>query len=430
MAKKEKQVKRPSEHWHRLDNTANIFPVISSKYGSNVFRYSVCLKEDIRPELLQEAVEICLQSFVIFRVKIRKGLFWFYFDENVALPRVRPEDDYPCKEIDPKENNQFLFRVTYYQNKINLEAFHALTDGAGSMPFIQAIVCRYLLLAHPEVFSEEDHNRDWFAGSGNNTEDAYVKNYVPMKKKKFKDGLGYRLRGEKNAMRNIALTHVHLPLSLVKEKSRAHGASISQYFVAILAHQIWEKELHRIPPRHPVNIVLPVDLRRMFSSQTSLNFFSNVHISFNYRGDVTFTSLLEEAKKQFTEKITKEKMLEKISYTVGSGYSMVARLIPLLIKNFGLKIYHKIGAKTASLAFSNVGGMTFPACFEPYIASAVAVLATNEREAFKCAAVSFKDTLTLTFSSTLKSKDLEQGIVQYLGREGLEPLVETSGLEY
>ena len=41
--------------WHKLDNTANLFPVIVSETVSNVYRISVTLKEDIDPELLQKA---------------------------------------------------------------------------------------------------------------------------------------------------------------------------------------------------------------------------------------------------------------------------------------------------------------------------------------------------------------------------------------
>ena len=39
--------------WDKLDNTANLFPVIVSENVSNVYRISVTLTEDIDAELLQ-----------------------------------------------------------------------------------------------------------------------------------------------------------------------------------------------------------------------------------------------------------------------------------------------------------------------------------------------------------------------------------------
>ena len=48
--------KKTISKWRRLDNTANIFPVIASESMSQVFRVSVTLKKEVRPELLQQAL--------------------------------------------------------------------------------------------------------------------------------------------------------------------------------------------------------------------------------------------------------------------------------------------------------------------------------------------------------------------------------------
>ena len=46
--------------WDKLDNTANLFPVIAGEDMTNVYRISVTLKEDIIPQKLQEALDIIL----------------------------------------------------------------------------------------------------------------------------------------------------------------------------------------------------------------------------------------------------------------------------------------------------------------------------------------------------------------------------------
>ena len=43
--------------WYKLDNTANIFPVVSNKRISSVFRVSVSLKQEIVEDILKEALE-------------------------------------------------------------------------------------------------------------------------------------------------------------------------------------------------------------------------------------------------------------------------------------------------------------------------------------------------------------------------------------
>ena len=67
--------KKTISKWRRLDNTANIFPVIASESMSQVFRVSVTLKKEVRPELLQQALEDILPHISNFRVRLRRGLF-------------------------------------------------------------------------------------------------------------------------------------------------------------------------------------------------------------------------------------------------------------------------------------------------------------------------------------------------------------------
>ena len=57
--KKEKKNKNPRKiRWDKLDNTALIFPVIAGEGMTNTYRISVELIEDIKPELLQEALDM------------------------------------------------------------------------------------------------------------------------------------------------------------------------------------------------------------------------------------------------------------------------------------------------------------------------------------------------------------------------------------
>ena len=138
---------RWKNRWRRLDNTAKIFPVIANENVSQVFRISATLKEPVNPELLSRALEEILPEIRNFRVKLRRGLFWYYFEENDRIPQVKRENTYPCRFIDPHGNQRFLFRVTYYEKRINLEVFHALTDGLGAVNFLKCLIRQYLRLA-------------------------------------------------------------------------------------------------------------------------------------------------------------------------------------------------------------------------------------------------------------------------------------------
>ena len=127
--------KKEKLYWRRLDNSAKIFPISAGKKYSTVFRLSVVLTEKVEPNILKEAVNQALIKYISFKVKMKTGFFWFYFEENLKEPKVEEEKDYPCTYIDPKKNNDYLFKVTYFENKINLDIFHSLTDGNSRIYF-------------------------------------------------------------------------------------------------------------------------------------------------------------------------------------------------------------------------------------------------------------------------------------------------------
>ena len=102
-------------HWEKLDNTANIFPVIADESMTNTYRIEACLTETIQKELLQEALDLVLPKFPGFDLRLRVGIFWYYLEENgKPAPRVHEEDTYPCRLIRRNKNNSYMFRVTYY----------------------------------------------------------------------------------------------------------------------------------------------------------------------------------------------------------------------------------------------------------------------------------------------------------------------------
>ena len=74
--------------WDRLDNTAHLFPVIAGESMSNVYRISVTLTELVDRELLQQALDMVLPKFDGFNLRLRQGVFWYYFEETASRHRV------------------------------------------------------------------------------------------------------------------------------------------------------------------------------------------------------------------------------------------------------------------------------------------------------------------------------------------------------
>ncbi len=426
MADKDPRIKR----WHRLDNTANLFPVITNRKFSNVYRISFNLSEPVVPELLQEALAKTLPRFSAFKVRLHRGFFWHYLEENTQTPLISEEDDTACLYIDPAVNHLFLFRLCYFNTRISLETYHVLSDGTGSFQFLRAIVCQYLLLAHPTHFSQADKAKFWFAQHSTDTEDSYVHNYTPTKKASFAIGRGYRIRGERSAPGELSILHAHIPVGDLLQLARSKNVSISHYITACIAFGLYEAQLKNKPSKYPVNIFIPVNLRNLFPSTTTLNFFSNIYVSLKFSEPVTFDDILLQVKKQYTEKASKESMMEKISYTVGSGYSPFIRAVPLFIKMIALRIIFERSAKSSTMGFSNLGVIDMPDIFTPYITGTSFLLNTISREPFKTTACSFGDIFTLSFTSSLRNMDIHRAILRKLSDDGLCVTVQSNGVDY
>lgn len=413
--------------WHRPDNNAHLFMAVSGKKLSNVFRISVVLKENIEPVLLQQALEDTLPHFKAFAVRIKKGLFWNYFETNNAVPQIEEEKNFPCRYMDPHQNNLFLFRVSYFGRKVNLEVFHALTDGTGGLNFLLAVCYRYIMLKHRDDFSEKELKSLYGISYSTNTEDSYIKNYTPTKKETYGSQRAHILKGEIFPLDTVGVIHANIRIDQIKKAAKSYGATITQYLAACIQWGIYT-ELNKIPPKYPINTFIPVNLRPYFGSTTTLNFFSGITISIDYKEkNYEFTDVIEEVKCQFKTKLTKEAMSSKLAYTVGDGYSIPARIVPFPLKKLALQIIYKRSRRSNSMTLTNVGPVEVLPRFKPYFEKFILLLSASEKERIKSSVISYENTLVFSFSSVFKRCNYQKYIIRKMAEDGLEIVIESNG---
>ena len=68
--------------YYKLDNAAQIYPIVSTRHRQGSYRLAAVLYEDIDKENLHTALNIAIKRFPFFKVQLKKGFFWFYFEEN------------------------------------------------------------------------------------------------------------------------------------------------------------------------------------------------------------------------------------------------------------------------------------------------------------------------------------------------------------
>ncbi len=426
--KKGKRKSRETK-WHKLDNTAKIFPVIASENLSNVYRISVTLSEKVRPKLLQEALEKVLPWFSVFHVRLRRGIFWYYFETNKKTPRVEEEATYPCRYIDPYSGNQYLFRVTYYQNRINLEVFHALTDGLGAVSFLKELTYQYIRRAKPDLV--QDVNDGPSVDCSFNMEDSYLKNYKKTDKKRYQTGKAYQLKGEMLPPTTMGIIHGYIDIISLKSLCKQKKASITQYLITVLVWSIYKEYLNEQPSKKPICINVPVNLRQFFDSTTTKNFFAILLTRFNAdRENISFEEILELVKKDLSEQLTKENLEKLISYNVSNEKSWIIRAFPLFLKNWGIKYIYRNSVKAFTATLTNIGAINILPEYRSYIKQFHVFLGVSQKQTLKCSLCSYEDKLVLTFSSVLKDVSLQKAFFRKISRDGADVIIESNGVYY
>lgn len=413
--------------WRRLDNSAKIFPIASSKKYSSVFRLSAVLKERVNPKTLKMAVKIALDKIPSFKVKLKKGLFWYYFEENSKDIRIEKEKNYPCKYIDPNTNNDYLFKVTYYENKINVDIFHSLTDGNSGVIFLKEIVYTYIELSHPQDFNT---NLRMERKLSNNTEDDYLKNYDKNSKPAKSGKKAYILKGKKLPLAAIGVIHVNINIEELKKKAKENGVTVTQYLTAVIIHAIYNTNYKEYDGKKPIKICIPVDLRKYFKSETINNFFSYITLQANMENEnlQKFEGILEFVKKGFEEKLTMEEISKTMSANVKLGNNIFIKTIPLFLKLIIVKLSYIEIRKYTTTTFSNIGRIGIIGEYQKYIDKFLMLIAPESVEKIKCSSCSFENNLVFTFTSTLQGTKVEEEFCKKLKEEGISITVEGNGV--
>ncbi|HIX15725.1 MAG TPA: MFS transporter [Candidatus Hungatella pullicola] len=424
MAKLEGQ----GERWRKLDNTAKLFPAIANEGLSNVYRISAVLKEEVVPGILQRALEEILPQFEGFSVRLHKGFFWYYFETNHRMPVIEREEEYPCKYIDPHNTQLFLFRLSYFGKRINLEVFHAITDGLGAVQFLKAVVYRYLDLKADERTGHRAPQRI-SSDVSMNVEDSYVRNYTRKKGKSYSSRKAYALKGPKLPPGEENILHGYLPMEQVKRVCKEKKVSVTKLLAASLIWSVYEEYVKGNPGKEPIGISLPINLRKYFGSQTMSNFFAVTLLRVaTDQGEITFDGILAQISRQMDEQITKEKLEETISYNVSNEKKWYLRAAPLFLKFGVLNLIFWRNDKAYTMTLSNIGPIQLVKEYENQVERFQMMIGVSPRQPMKCGVCAYRQEIAVTFTSVFADTRLQDRFFGFLKTLGIDSTLESNGI--
>lgn len=413
--------------WNKLDNAGKIFPPAINRYDTKVFRFSCELTEDINPDILQYALEATIEQFSIYKSVLERGIFWYYLEASDIQPKVSPEYKKICAEIYHKNRVNLLFEVTYYRTRINLEVFHALSDGTGALHFLQTLIINYLSELHDIRI-----NPEWFEDSSDfqKSSDSFQKYYSNKKLSKDKGkkyGKAYKMRGLKYSGYRIKLIKANIPASQLLEKSHEYNCSLTVFLTSCLISAIGD-EIPLRKRKKPVVISVPVNLRKYFKSETARNFFGTMNIGYDFStGSDKFEDIISSVKQEFKENLTFEKLSDRINSFSKVEHNALAKIAPLFFKDICLKTAHDISALEVSSSLSNVGVIKMPEIFDRYIRLFDMCTSSSKLSVCMC---SYKDNISISFTSPFINTDIQRNFFRRLSGMGVKIEIATNPLEF
>lgn len=400
-------------NWRKLDNAALAFPLVTGENDTRVFRFYCQLKEEVDSDILQQALDRTMEKYPLFQAVLRKGLFWFYLEHSHIRALVKPETEPPCSRLYIPDKKSLLFQVSYYKERINFEVFHALTDGTGAMHFLQELVQNYLILAHPkENFPEI--GRDKKTGRGNIEEDSFSQYYssdIPKNREKKKAAV--KLKGEKLVHSDMHISEVVLSVKEVHQKARFYGVSITVLLTAVMLCSIRE-EIPKNQQKRPVTLMIPVNLRNYFPSQSMTNFFGWIEVGYTFSDTTTFEEVLADVKRQFEQELEKDKIAMHMNDYVRIEKNIFVRAVPLEIKKYFLMIGANLGSRSITAVYSNIGIIRLPEEYREYIRHFGIFASTNSLQMCSC---SYGDEMVLGFTSKIPDDSIQRNFRRMLSEE-------------
>lgn len=397
------------ERWYKIDNAGKIFHAVTNSSNSSVYRVSMIMKESIDAALLQHALDKVIRRFPMLAVKVRKGLFWDFMEDNDEKLYIQKETTYPCYIIKPKENNGYLIRVLYFKQRISVEVFHSLTDGSGAVEFLKSLIFQYLLLQGKDVTADGEMLLPDDVPSKYETEDSFEKYFHPNAQSvaSEKESPAYQIKGASFDPPGVNVIHGVVQASEVNTFAKRMGASITEFIMAVLIHAIYSETMKYGLYKESIMIALPVNLRRQFPSVTLRNFFSIVNVGMSVTEETTLEDIIKTVSEQLNQKTEKKTLQASINHHVRLQNKLSARLVPVFFKYRAMRYgFYHLGEMSKTMTLSNLGNIKLPESMNPYIERMELVLYPTKNSPISCGIGTLNDKMTITFARSIVETEI------------------------
>ena len=363
----------------------------------------------------------------LLKASLHRGLFWYYLEQVKELPAVRLDGACPLIHMTSRELRTCALRVLYYDNRIAVEFFHAITDGNGGLVFLKTLTAAYVTLSSGKPVRPEQGVLDWHAPPDPaELEDSFPKvaGRVALSRR---EESAYRLRGARVRNGFLYLIVATVRSDALQGLARRYGVTVTAFLTAVMLQAILELR----PPRSKkwAKVTIPVNLRHLFHSRTLRNFALTVNVGVNPRlGAYSLEELCKAVQSQLSMQVTPQQMAARAAANVQPERTLAMKMAPLPLKNLAMRlVYRVVGERKGTLNISNLGLTGLPPELQPYVCFLDFIIGPQITYFNNCGVVSYQKVTRINLIRSLQEPELERRFLTKLVEQGLEVTVESNG---
>jgi len=386
-----------------LDSSAIYHLGSMSKKYMNTFRITVKLKEKVQPAMLQEALRNITPRFPAIVAGIKEGFFNYYIVPSEKTPEIEQDTEYMAY-MPAKKLKDCAIRILYDCRQISMEFFHAITDGHGAMTFIKSLAAEYISLKHSVAIPYSD---DILNPQDEAEEQEVVDDYVTYKGKKkisAKRQSAFRLPKLVNHDENVLQRKNGVyNVSDIIDKAHQFGVSVTTFLTSVSAKALLEVQKEHMPAKKhkkPVRIMVPINLRKKFSSKTLRNFSLYAMPCVEpEREDIAFEELIKDISAQMGDQFSEQQLRGMMATNVASQRMWAFKYMPLPVKKLILKIvFYFYGERSSCITVSNLGDIKLPEEMKEHVEELDLMLNPRKVVPHNCGVYSYNGKLHINFT--------------------------------
>ena len=260
-------------------------------------------------------------------------------------------------------------------------------------------------------------------------EDSFPKYAGPLTISR-KDTNAWHMYGEPQKNGFMHLTCFKIPVQDALKVSHEHNSTLTVFISACMMMAILnlQKEKEPVNRWQRVKMLVPINLRTLFDSNTLRNFSMYTIPEIDPRlGEYTLQEICEVIKHKMGTEFTAKHMSRVIATNVKDEKNPLVRLIPLPIKNLVMKaIFNTIGEKKSCMDLSNMGKIKLPKVMDDFVERFDFILGVHATAPYNAGMLSYKDTIYINVIRNIIDPELERHFYAVLKDLGLPVTVESN----